>query len=71
MKQPSKETDKEEPLIIKKDSTIKDVCRKIHKDFLKKFRFARVWGKSSKYPGQKFNLKHTLEDEDVLELHLS
>ncbi len=71
MKQPRKEADKEEPLIIQKNATIKDVCSKIHREFLNKFRFARVWGKSAKFPGQKFNLNHKLEDEDILELHLS
>ena len=71
LKEPSEEVDKKEPLIVFKDSTIEGVCKKIHKDFLKKFRFARVWGESSKYPGQKFNLKHILQDEDILELHLS
>ncbi len=71
MKKPGKEADVKEPLIIKKDSTIKDLCLKLHKEFLRRFKFARIWGKSSKFPGQKFNLKHKLEDEDVLELHLS
>jgi len=71
MKQPRKEADKDEPLIIKNDSTINDVCLKIHREFLNKFRFARVWGKSAKFPGQKFNLNHKLEDEDILELHLN
>jgi len=71
MKKPGKEADVKEPLIIKKDSTIEDLCLKVHKEFLKRFKFARIWGKSSKFPGQKFNLKHKLEDEDVLELHLS
>ncbi len=71
MKKPGKEADIKEPLIIKKGSTIEDVCVKVHRGFLNRFRFARIWGKSSKFPGQKFNLKHKLEDEDVLELHLS
>lgn len=71
MKKPGREADVKEPLIIKKDSTIEDLCLKVHKEFLNRFKFARIWGKSSKFPGQKFNLKHKLEDEDVLELHLS
>jgi uncharacterized protein len=71
LKQPGKEADEEEPLIIQKNPTIEDVCTKIHREFLNKFRFARVWGKSAKFPGQKFNLKHILKDEDVLELHLT
>jgi uncharacterized protein len=71
MKEPRKEADMEEPLIIKRNSSIKDVCDKTHKDFAKKFRFARVWGDSAKHPGQKYSRpNHVLMDGDVLEIHL-
>jgi uncharacterized protein len=70
LKEPGKEADMDIPLIISHGSTIRDVCNKLHKDFAAKFRFARVWGKSSKFPGQKLMLTHLLTDEDVLELHI-
>ncbi|MCD4666853.1 TGS domain-containing protein [archaeon] len=38
--------------------------------FLKKFRFARIWGKSVKHDGTNTGLDHILKDEDVVELHL-
>jgi len=58
------------PVALKKDSAIKDMAEKIHKDFIKKFRFARIWGKSAKFPGQQVGIEHQLEDEDIVELHL-
>jgi uncharacterized protein len=61
-----KEIDYEKPLILKKDATIQDACAKIHKDFVNQFRFAKVWGTSAKHPGQVVQIKHVLEDEDVL-----
>lgn len=61
-----KEIDFEKPMIMKKGSTIKDACNKIHKDFVNQFRFAKVWGKSAKHPGQVVQIKHVLEDEDIL-----
>ncbi|MBN2142308.1 GTP-binding protein [Candidatus Woesearchaeota archaeon] len=71
LKEPSKDPDMNEPLIMKKGSTIKDVCEKLHRDFVSKFKFVRIWGKSSKFPGQKLlKLGHVVEDEDVLEIHL-
>jgi len=70
MKEPRKEADMKEPMIIYHGATIRDVCSKTHKDFVKKFKFARIWGKSAKYPAQKVMLKHKLQDEDVLEMHL-
>ena len=69
-KQVGKKADLEIPLIMKKGITIKDMCEKLHKDFVTKFKFARVWGKSAKFPGQKFMLKHELKDGDVVELHM-
>lgn len=71
MKEPKKEADMKIPLIIKKDSTIRDVCNKIHRDFEKKFKFARIWGESAKFPGQKVQLKHIVRDKDIVELHVN
>ncbi len=70
MKEPGKEPDMKEPLIIFEKSTIKDVCSKLHKDMIKMFKFARVWGSSSKFPGQKLSLNHVLKNGDILEIHL-
>ena len=70
MKEPRKEADMVEPMIIQAGSTIGGVCIKTHKEFVKKFKFARVWGPSAKFPGQKLHLKHKLLDGDILELHL-
>ncbi|MEK6900494.1 MAG: GTPase, partial [Nanoarchaeota archaeon] len=70
LKEPRKGADLNMPLIIRRNCTIRDVCEKLHKDFAKKFRFARVWGKSTKFPGQKLMLNHTLNDQDILELHI-
>jgi len=47
------------------------MCNRLHKDFAKKFKFARVWGKSAKFPAQKLHLKHKLCEGDVVEIHIS
>ncbi|HJT10786.1 MAG TPA: GTP-binding protein [Candidatus Nitrosotalea sp.] len=60
------ETDYKEPLIIRRNSTILDVCNKLHRDLKKDFRYGLVWGKSVKFGGQRVGINHTLEDEDVL-----
>ena len=71
LKEPGRKADLDEPMIIRKDSSVEDVCNKLHRDFRAKFRFARVWGRSAKFPGQKFRLSHVLKDEDVLQIVLS
>ncbi len=70
MKEPQKEADMKVPMIMFKGCTISDVCSKMHKDFVAKFKFCRIWGKSAKFPGQKLSIKHILKDGDVVELHL-
>jgi len=71
LKEIKKKADMEEPLIMKKGITIRGVCRKLHRDFEKKFRFARLWGPSAKFPGQDMRrLDKKLQDGDVLEIHI-
>jgi hypothetical protein len=70
LKEAGKKADLKEPLIMRRSCAVRDVCLKLHKDFANKFRFARVWGKSAKFAGQKVGLEHTLKDEDVVQIHL-
>lgn len=57
------------PIALKKGSTVLDVAERIHKDFAKNFKYARVWGKSAKFPGQRVGAEHVLEDGDIVEIH--
>jgi small GTP-binding protein len=66
MKPQGKKPDYAVPLILRKNETVESVCKKIHRDFKRKFRYAQVWGTSAKYPGQKVGLNHKLNDEDIL-----
>ncbi len=69
LKKQGKKPDFDEPLILKNNSTVKDLCAKIHKEFVKRFRFARVWG-SSKFPGQKVGINYKLKDKDIVQIYL-
>lgn len=68
-KEPGKPAEKK-PLVLKKGSTVEEAVSQIHKDFLKYFKFARIWG-STKYPGEKVGLEHRLKDGDILEIRIS
>lgn len=57
------------PVALHCGDDIASLARIIHKDFLKKFNYARIWGKSAKHTGQKVGLEHELFDEDIVELH--
>lgn len=70
LKPQGKKADMDDPLVIKKGSTVIDVCGKLHKEFVKNFRHGKIWGSSVKFPGQKVGSDHVLEDEDVLRIIL-
>ena len=66
MKPVGKQIDYDEPLILRESDKVEDVCRKLHRDFQRKFRYASVSGPSAKHSIQKVGLDHKLKDEDVL-----
>jgi len=68
-KEPGKKPESK-PMVMKKNATVEDSAKRLHKDFVKYFRFARVWGKSAKYNGEMVGFDHKLEDKDVLEIHM-
>ena len=70
MKRIGKGPDMEKPLIIRSNSTIEDVASKVHREFARNLEYARIWGPSAKFPGQKVGGKHVAKDRDVVELHM-
>lgn len=50
------------------DIIMKDVCQGIHRSLAANFRYALVWGKSSKFAphAQKVGLSHVVADDDVV-----
>ena len=65
-KEPGKEKSNR-PMILTKNSNIKDVAEKILKGFSKNIKETKIWGPSSKFPGQKVGLKHVVKDMDIVE----
>jgi len=68
-KTPGKEADFTEPVILKKHSTVEDVALSVHKDFVVKLRYARIWG-SGKFSGQMVKRDYEVDEGDVIELHI-
>eukprot|EP01126_Amoeba_proteus_P021106 TRINITY_DN213_c0_g1_i1.p1 TRINITY_DN213_c0_g1~~TRINITY_DN213_c0_g1_i1.p1 ORF type:complete len:407 (-),score=75.91 TRINITY_DN213_c0_g1_i1:255-1475(-) len=62
----------DEPLVLTEGrggTTVQDCILQIHQDLLTNFKYAMVWGTSTKYNGpQRCGLKHVLQDEDVLQI---
>ncbi len=68
-KAPGKKADFNDPFALKKGSTVNDAARAVHKDFVEKLKYARIWRKNL-LQGQMVNRDFPLEDEDIVELHI-
>ena len=66
-KEPGKETDRDKPVILFPDTSVNEVAKKVLRGFSNKIKEIKIWGPSSKFPGQKVGLKHKLKDLDVVE----
>ncbi len=64
-KEPGKEKS-EKPFIFNSNTSVKNVAEKIFKT-MTKIKETRIWGPSSKFPGQIVGLNHELKDLDVVE----
>lgn len=68
-KTPRQKPDLNDPIILKRGSTLADAAADVHKDFVAKLKYARIWG-SGKHDGLMAKRDHVLQDGDVIELHL-
>ncbi|MDD5022578.1 MAG: GTP-binding protein [Candidatus ainarchaeum sp.] len=67
-KRKREKADMEEALILIKGQSVRDVCRKLHRELEKTFKYALIWGKSVKHPGQRVGIDHIIEDKDVVQI---
>ncbi len=65
-KEPGKQKS-QNPIILEPETNVKEVAEKILKGFSEKVKETKIWGPSSKFPGQIVGLKHKLKDLDVVE----
>ena len=66
---PGKEPNFDAPFVLKRGDTVEDFAAKVHKDFVKSLKSARVWGEGV-FDGQQVGPEHTVSDRDVVELHV-
>jgi ribosome-interacting GTPase 1 len=67
---PSNAPSDKEPLVVREGSTVEDVCKAVHTEFVEKFKFATITGKSVRFPNQRVGLEHKVQDGDNLTVFL-
>ena len=68
-KAPGKEPDLSSPFVLPKESILEELAAKIHKDFVKTIKFAKIWGEEV-FDGQMVQRDYVLRDGDVAEIHI-
>ncbi len=58
------------PLVLRRGATVLDVARAVHSELYERFAYARIWGPSAKYPGQRVGPNHVVEDGDIVEINI-
>lgn len=67
-KVPGEKADRGRPYTVFAGQTVSDICTLIHKDFLEKFRFAKLWrGREAPIIVSRYE---PVQDGDILELHI-
>jgi ribosome-interacting GTPase 1 len=65
----AKEPDRDRPFTVRRGSTLLEMAGLVHKDFLARLKFARVWG-AAVHDGAQVRGDYVLHDKDVVELHM-
>jgi small GTP-binding protein len=68
-KAPGKEADLRSPFILDRGCTVEEFAGKVHQDFYKKMKSARLWG-SADHDGIMVGRDYVLQDGDIVELRL-
>ncbi len=67
-KSPGKKPDLNDPYVVPRGSTVLDVAEKVHRDFVKNLKYARIWGEG-KADGIMVPRDFVIGEGDILELH--
>lgn len=57
-----------EAIIMRRGASVEHVCHRVHRTLVDQFKYALVWGTSTKYSPQRVGISHILDDEDVIQI---
>ncbi len=69
-KEPGNKEFSKTPFVLKRGMTILDLAKQIHTELYERFAYAKVWSKRLPFTPQKVGSSFTLEDGDIVEIHV-
>ncbi|MCL4138544.1 UNVERIFIED_CONTAM: hypothetical protein GTU68_000562, partial [Idotea baltica] len=67
-KKPARAPDFGDPIILRNGASVEHVCHSIHRSIAAVFKYALVWGTSTKFNPQRVGIHHIMHDEDVIQI---
>uniref|UniRef100_A0A0N4ZG15 OBG-type G domain-containing protein n=1 Tax=Parastrongyloides trichosuri TaxID=131310 RepID=A0A0N4ZG15_PARTI len=58
----------EDGIILRGNATVENCCQCLHRSLVNEFKYAIVWGTSTKFSPQRVGLTHKLDHEDVIQI---
>jgi len=68
-KEPGKEPSRN-PIVARRGLTVGELAKTVHSDFYRRFKYARIWGPSAKFPAERVGLDRELSEGDIIEIHV-
>jgi ribosome-interacting GTPase 1 len=57
------------PIVARSGITVGELAKMIHNDFFDRFKYARIWGPSAKFPNEKVGIDRELSDGTIIQLY--
>lgn len=57
------------PIVARNGITVGELAKMIHNDFYNRFKYARIWGPSAKFPNEKVGIDRELLDGSIIQLY--
>ncbi|CAL4065659.1 unnamed protein product, partial [Meganyctiphanes norvegica] len=67
-KKPGRAPDFTDPIILRGGASVEHVCHGIHRSIAAVYKYALVWGASTKFNPQRVGIAHIMSDEDVIQI---
>ena len=58
------------PIVARKGLNVGELAKTIHSDFFENFKYAKIWGPSAKFDGERVGLDRGLDDGDIIQFHV-
>jgi ribosome-interacting GTPase 1 len=68
-REPSEREPSEDAMGLRRGATVAEFAWHIYSDLFRNFKYAKNWGSSARFNGEKVSINHISMDRDAVEIH--